>query len=153
MMQGYRRLLSTLLSYPGITLVGVLGVVVIVYVAYGKFNYGIEFFPSVEPDSAQVQVRARGDLSVLERDAIVQQVEGRLQGMPEVKALYARSMLSTSTQLAPDVIGVLQFQFTDWFTRRPASAILEDFLARTEDIPGIELEFRKQETARPAASP
>src|SRR5690554_2682916 len=86
MMQGYRRLLSTLLSHPGLTLVGVLGVVVVIYIAYGKFNYGIEFFPSVEPDSAQVQVRARGDLSVLERDAIVRQVEGRLQGMPEVRS-------------------------------------------------------------------
>ncbi|MGO1707778.1 MAG: efflux RND transporter permease subunit, partial [Oleiphilaceae bacterium] len=131
----------------------VLALVLVVYVAYGKFNYGIEFFPSVEPDSAQVQIRARGDLSVLERDAIVQQVEGRLQGMPEVKALYARSMLSTNTQLAPDVIGVLQFQFTDWFTRRPASAILDDFLARTDDIPGIELEFRKQENGPAGGKP
>ncbi|MGO1503272.1 MAG: efflux RND transporter permease subunit [Marinobacter sp.] len=153
MMQRYRRLLSTLLSYPGFTLIGVLALVVVVYVAYGKFNYGIEFFPSVEPDSAQVQVRARGDLSVMERDAIVQKVEDRLQGMPEVKALYARSMLSTNTQLAPDVIGVLQFQFTDWFTRRPASAILDDFLARTDDIPGIELEFRKQESGPAGGKP
>ncbi|OHY81003.1 efflux RND transporter permease subunit [Marinobacter sp. AC-23] len=153
MMHGYRRLLSTLLSYPGFTLVGVLGVVVVVYITYGKFNHGVEFFPSVEPDSAQVQVRARGDLSVLERDAIVQQVEGRLQGMPEVKAVYARSMLSVSTQMAPDVIGVLQFQFTDWFTRRPASAILDDFLARTEDIPGIALEFREQENGPAGGKP
>ncbi|MGO2134994.1 efflux RND transporter permease subunit [Marinobacter sp.] len=153
MMQRYRGLLSSLLSYPGFTLLGVLALVLVVYVAYGKFNYGIEFFPSVEPDSAQVQIRARGDLSVLERDAIVQQVEGRLQGMPEVKALYARSMLSTNTQLAPDVIGVLQFQFTDWFTRRPASAILDDFLARTDDIPGIELEFRKQENGPAGGKP
>ncbi|RBW50187.1 efflux RND transporter permease subunit [Marinobacter sp. F3R11] len=153
MMQGYRRLLSALLSYPGFTLAGVLAVVVVVYVAYGKFNYGIEFFPSVEPDSAQVQIRARGDLSVYERDAIVRQVEGRLQGMPEVKAVYARSMLSASTQMAPDVIGVLQFQFTDWFSRRRASAILEDFMARTEDIPGIELEFRKQENGPAGGKP
>ena len=153
MMQRYRGLLSKLLSYPGFTLLGVLALVLVVYAAYGKFNYGIEFFPSVEPDSAQVQIRARGDLSVLERDAIVQQVEDRLQGMPEVKALYARSMLSTNTQLAPDVIGVLQFQFTDWFTRRPASAILDDFLTRTEDIPGIELEFRKQENGPAGGKP
>jgi multidrug efflux pump len=153
MMRGYRRLLSTLLSYPSFTLLGVLVVIVLVYTAYGKFNYGIEFFPSVEPDSAQVQIRARGDLSVLERDAIVRQVEDRLQGMPEVKALYARSMLNVNSQLAPDVIGVLQFQFTDWFTRRSASSILGDFQTRTEDIPGIELEFRKQENGPAGGKP
>ena len=144
-MRMYRGLLSRLLRFPGFTLLGVLAVIVLIYVAYGRFNHGVEFFPSVEPDSAQVQVRARGDLSVWERDAIVRQVEQRLQGMPEVEALYARSMINTSTQLAPDVIGVLQFQFTDWYTRRPASAILADFRERTRDIPGIELEFRKQE--------
>ena len=145
MARGYRRLLSGLLSRPGMTLLGVLGLGVVIYLAYARFNHGVEFFPSVEPDSAQVQVRARGDLSVWERDAIVRDVEQRLRGMPEVKALYARSMVSASNQMAPDVIGVLQFQFTDWFTRRPASAILEDFRARTADIPGVKLEFRKQE--------
>ncbi len=145
MMQRYRGLLSALLRFPGFTLLGVLGIIVVIYAAYGKFNHGVEFFPSVEPDSAQVQIRARGDLSVQERDAIVRDVEKKLYGMPEVKALYARSMVSTSTRMAPDVIGVLQFQFTDWYTRRPANAILEDLRTRTEDIPGIELEFRKQE--------
>jgi multidrug efflux pump len=141
----YRALLAALLNAPGVTLLGALTVIVLIYAAYGRFNHGVEFFPSVEPDSAQVQIRARGDLSVWERDAIVRDVEQRLQGMPEVKALYARSMVTVSTQMAPDVIGVLQFQFNDWYTRRPASAILEDFRARTRGIPGIELEFREQE--------
>lgn len=141
----YRKVLSALLARPVLTLLGALVVIALIYAAYGRFNHGVEFFPSVEPDSAQVQVRARGDLSVYERDAIVREVERRLQGMAEVKALYARSMLTTSSEMAPDVIGVLQFQFNDWFTRRPASAILSDFRQRTADIPGIELEFREQE--------
>ena len=119
----YRKVLSALLARPVLTLLGALVVIALIYAAYGRFNHGVEFFPSVEPDSAQVQVRARGDLSVYERDAIVREVERRLQGMAEVKALYARSMLTTSSQMAPDVIGVLQFQFNDWFTRRPASTI------------------------------
>jgi len=141
----YRKILSTLLGRPGLTLLGTLVLIVLIYATYGRFNHGVEFFPSVEPDSVQVQVRARGDLSVWERDAIVQEVEQRLQNMPEVKALYARSMLSSDDQMAPDVIGVLQFQFDDWFTRRSASEILDDFARRTGDIPGVQLEFREQE--------
>jgi len=141
----YRKILSTLLGRPGLTLLGTLVLIVLIYATYGRFNHGVEFFPSVEPDSVQVQVRARGDLSVWERDAIVQEVEQRLQNMPEVKALYARSMLSSGDQMAPDVIGVLQFQFDDWFTRRSASEILDDFARRTGDIPGVQLEFREQE--------
>jgi multidrug efflux pump len=143
--KAYRAALARMLSSPGFTLFGVLAVVAVIYVAYAKLNHGVEFFPSVEPDSAQVQVRARGDLSVWERDEIVREVEQRLQGMPEVKALYARSMVSAGNRMAPDVIGVLQFQFTDWNKRRPATLILDDLRERTADIAGIELEFRKQE--------
>ena len=145
LMQTYRRVLASLLKRPGTTLLGVLAVIGLIYAAYGKFNHGVEFFPSVEPDSAQVQIRARGDLSIKERDAIVRQVEQRLTAMPEVEALYARSMITAGNRAAPDVIGVLQFQFTDWHTRRPASAILKEFRARTDDLPGIRLEFREQE--------
>ncbi len=144
-MKVYRHALANILQRPGLTLIGALVLIVLIYAAYGRFNHGVDFFPSVEPDSAQVQVRARGDLSVWERDAIVREVESHLLNMPEVKALYARSMLSTGNNMAPDVIGVLQFQFTDWYTRRPATEILEDFRERTAGIPGIELEFRKQE--------
>ncbi len=149
----YRRLLASVLGSPWLALGGVLVLVVAIYIAYGKFNHGVEFFPSVEPDSAQVQVRARGDLSIHERDGIVREVERRLMGMPEVEALYARSMVTPGNQMAPDVIGTLQFQFTDWYTRRPAEQILQDFRQRTEDIPGIELEFRKQEGGPAAGKP
>ncbi len=145
MKQGYRNLLARLVRFPGRTLIGALAVIGVIYAAYGEFNHGVEFFPSVEPDSAQVQIRARGDLSVWERDAIVREVETRLQGMPEVRELYARSTVNAGSRMAPDVVGVIQFSFTDWYTRRPASAILEDMRERTADIPGVELDFRKQE--------
>ncbi|OEY66946.1 efflux RND transporter permease subunit [Marinobacter sp. X15-166B] len=151
--RAYRKLLARVLRYPGRTLLGVMLVIGVIYGVYARFNYGVEFFPAIEPDSAQVQVRARGDLSIHERDAIVQQVERRLQGMPEVQALYARSMVSAGSQMAPDVIGVLQFQFTDWNERRPASAILDDFRQRTADIAGVELEFRKQEAGPGGGKP
>jgi len=62
----YRRLLDRALTFPGRTLFIMLAVIAVIYGAYARFHYGVEFFPSVEPDSAQVQVRARGDLSVWE---------------------------------------------------------------------------------------
>ena len=67
--------------------------------AYGRFNHGVEFFPEVEPESAQIWLRARGDLSVQEKDTLLKQVESRLLGMSEVKALYARSLALPDGQL------------------------------------------------------
>lgn len=141
----YRKTLEKLLVRPGLTFAGVMGGMVLIFIAYAKFNHGVEFFPAVEPESAQVWVRARGDLSIYERDKLLQQVENRLQRLPEVKALYARSLVSASNEMPPDVVGTLQFQFIDWDERRRAQDILDDMRSRTKDIPGVQLEFRQQE--------
>ncbi|WP_439859261.1 efflux RND transporter permease subunit [Pseudomonas sp. MBLB4136] len=143
--RAYRRLLQKLLRRPGLTLLGMLALIALIYAGYGRFNHGVEFFPEVEPESAQIWLRARGDLSVREKDQLLQQVESRLLGMAEVKALYARSLAQPDGQLGADVIGTLQFQFVDWHERRPAKRILADMSARTADLPGIVLEFREQQ--------
>ncbi len=151
--KAYRTVLARLLGSPVLTLAGVLLLIGVIYATYAAFNHGVEFFPDVEPESAQAQVRARGDLSIHERDAIVQEVEQRLRGMPEVESLYARSMVNPDTQLAPDVIGVLQFRFVDWDQRRPAQEILAQFRELTSDIPGVIVEFRQQQEGPGAGKP
>ncbi|PXX99875.1 efflux RND transporter permease subunit [Halomonas sp. LBP4] len=149
----YRGLLARLLTRPGWTLLGALLLMGLIYTAYARFNHGVEFFPSVEPDSAQVLVRSRGDFSAIEKDAVVRRVEARLAGMSEVEAIYARSFATPDEQIGSDVIGVLQFQLIDWQQRRPASAILADMAGRTADLPGIRLEFREQEAGPGAGKP
>ncbi len=143
--RAYGNLLTKLLRRPGLTFGGMVTAMVMTFIVYGFFNHGVEFFPSIEPESAQVLVRARGDLSIHERDDVLHGVEQRLLGLSEVKSLYARSLISASGELPPDVIGTLTFQFTDWHQRRPADEILNDMRKLTEDIPGIILDFRKQE--------
>lgn len=141
----YRALLARLLAWPGLTLLFALLLLALIYTAYARFNHGVEFFPAVEPDSAQVLVRARGDFSAAEKDAVVQRVEARLAGMSEVEALYARSFAVPNQQLGSDVIGVLQFQLIDWHRRRPVAEIFTEMSERTADLPGLALEFREQE--------
>ncbi|WP_417594625.1 efflux RND transporter permease subunit [Oceanospirillum sp.] len=151
--KAYRRILNLCLNFPASTLVLMLVLMGGIYAAYGKFNHGMEFFPDVEPESAQLQVRTLGDFSVYEKDALLQRIENRLYGMPEVEAMYARSFAAAGGQLAEDVIGVIQFRFTDWETRRPANLILDEMRERTQDIPGVILEFRKQEGGPPSGKP
>ncbi|MEG3081786.1 efflux RND transporter permease subunit [Halomonas sp. 5021] len=143
--RGYRHLLARLLKHPAWVLLIALLLMALLYTGYARFNHGVDFFPNVEPDSAQVLVRARGDFSAQETDAIVQRVEAKLSGMSEVRALYARSFAVPNEQMGNDVIGMLQFQFIDWHERRPAQAILDDMAKRAGDIPGITLEFQEQE--------
>ena len=143
----YLRLLAPLLRHPASTLGVVLLALVGSYAAYAQFGKGVEFFPEVEPEMALVQVHARGDLSIREKDRIVRQVESRILAMPELAAVYARSYNSPSGQgsTSEDVIGTIQLELIDWDQRRPAALILDEIGERTQEIPGIRVETRKAE--------
>jgi len=150
----YIRLLERLLKHPLKILLLAIVFLISVYAAYGLLGKGVEFFPKVEPQRALLNIRARGDLSVYEQDALVKQVENRLLDMKEIETLYSRSGINLRGQDLPaDTIGVIQMEFVDWWRRRPASEILEEIRRRTSDIPGIIVEARKQEGGPPVGKP
>ncbi|WP_275975285.1 efflux RND transporter permease subunit [Alkalimarinus coralli] len=153
LMSGYMRLLGALLRHPGKTLLLAMSIIVVTYIAYAQFGKGVEFFPDVEPETAQVLVHARGDLSIYEKDRLLKEVEQRLYGMSELKSLYARSFNRSQGGVAEDVIGSIQFQFVDWQGRRVASEILNEMQAKTSDLAGIKLEFRKEENGPSGGKP
>jgi len=123
------------------------------YAAYGAFGKGVEFFPDVEPENAVLHVRARGDLSVEETDALVREVESRLLDMSEFATIYARTGTTFRAQVTEDTVGLIQLEFVDWKQRRPAREILADVRARTADLAGIIIEARKEEAGPPVGKP
>lgn len=150
----YLALLKVLLRFPAATLVAAMGVMIATYMLYGAYGRGVEFFPDVEPNFAQVQIHARGDLSIHEKDAVVREVERRILNMEELRVVYGRSFVSgASNNMAEDVIGVIQLEFVDWQRRRPADQILAQIRELTADIPGVIIEPRKQENGPGAGKP
>src|SRR3546814_7206591 len=71
----YLAVLGFALRHPAKIVIAAVLVLVAVVVAYGSLGRGVEFFPDVEPNKAVVQVHARGNLAVEERDAMLRQVE------------------------------------------------------------------------------
>ncbi|AWL11587.1 Nickel-cobalt-cadmium resistance protein NccA [Saliniradius amylolyticus] len=152
----YLNLLSVLLQHPGKVLLGAILLLVGAYSAYGTFGRGVEFFPEVEPEFAQVQVRARGDLSIYERDKLVRQVEQQVLPMNGLETVYTRTMgggRNSSGQLAEDVIGVIQLEFVDWQQRRSADEILGEVRQRTQHIPGIIVQVQKAQNGPSQGKP
>jgi multidrug efflux pump len=123
------------------------------YATYGAFGKGVEFFPDVEPENAVLHVRARGDLSVEESDALVREVESRLLDMGEFATVYARTGTNFRAEVTEDTIGLIQLEFIDWKRRRPAREILEEVRSRTGDLAGIIVEARKEEAGPPVGKP
>ncbi len=136
----------TVLGYAIVFQAGVL-------LLFDQIGQGVEFFPEIEPEVGQLNIHARGDLSVLERDALVREVEQRIVGMPEYESVYARSGMRLGNDTAEDIIGRIQLQFVEWTERRPASEIMEDVRQRTADLAGIVVEPEVQESGITSGKP
>jgi multidrug efflux pump len=151
----YMRLVRVVTRHPLVTIVLTIALLVSVVQTYGRYGNGVEFFPDVEPEFALVQVRARGNLAITEKDALVRAVEQRLLGMEELETVYARvgGGQRGSQEVTEDTIGTIQFELVDWRERRSASEIMADIRARTADIPGAIIEVTKPAAGPPTGKP
>ena len=148
---GYVRVLQFAILRPWATLIMAVTFLLASFGAYGQFGNGISFFPSVEPDFAQVQVRARDNFSIFEKDALVRKVEERLFDYDEIASVYARS--GGGNQDAADLIGTIQIEFTEWDTRRTAAEIGEDIRTDMASIPGINVQVQTASSGPSAGKP
>jgi multidrug efflux pump len=147
----YMWVVGKAVRHPVITLflaLGILGSVPFAYIQYGK---GMEFFPDVEPDFGLLYVKARGNLSITERDALVAQAEARILGWPGIATVYTRTGGSggMGNDVAEDVIGTIQYEFVDWTERKNANAILADLRAAMTGIPGVDIEVSVPQAGPP----
>ena len=151
----YVRMLRRFSHYPVLVLIAAAMIAVSAYASYGKFGRGIEFFPDVEPEIAQLQIHTRGNLSAKERDRLVSAVEQRILDVDGIATMYARSGVSFSGEdnVDEDVIGILLLEFEHWRERRPAAEILAEVRERAANIAGISLEVRKEAAGPPVGKP
>ena len=150
---GYIRFLRFAVGHPWPVILLALAILVMVYAGYGAFGKGVEFFPEVEPENALIQIRARGDLSIQERDKLVREVEARVIDMHEFNSIYARSGSAFRSDVSDDTVGLIQLEFIDWELRRPAKQIFAEIRQRTSDLAGIIIEVRQQESGPPVGKP
>jgi multidrug efflux pump len=142
------------LRHPVIVIFTGLAILIGTVMASIAFSAGVEFFPNTEPDRAQVQIHARGNMSVNERDNLVKSVEHEILAMNaedhDLQSVYSVTKAdvggrSGGEELAEDVIGTITLEFADWDKRRKVDTILSDIRERTAPIPGIRIELTKDE--------
>jgi len=119
-------------------LFGTLAITVLVFTLYGMSGLGVQFFPEIEPEGGNIIVRGYGDLSIYEKQSLMQEVESKLLDMEEIESLFVRTG-------GRDRIGRIRYNLVDWTQRRKASEIIEDMTQRTASIAGVEIEIGKDE--------
>jgi multidrug efflux pump len=151
----YMRTVRLALRHPGLTLTLAAFLLIAVQTAYGKFGRGVEFFPKVEPDYGQVIVHARGNLSLDEKNRLLSEVERRVLAFDGLKTVYTRvgEQPRGMSEISEDTIGVIQFEFADWRSRKPAHAIMDAIRENTAEIPGILVEVTAPRAGPPTGKP
>lgn len=144
--RGYVTLLSHIIAKPWRFIIGMVVTMAAIFVVYGIFGAGAQFFPSVEPRNASVVVRGAPGMSIEEKDALMRPVEDYARQLDGIRVVYARS---GKTGYDQDEIGNIQLEFTHWENRRTADAILADIRNFAKDLPGIKVETNKQEGGPP----
>ncbi|SFI69284.1 efflux RND transporter permease subunit [Celeribacter neptunius] len=108
---------------PFVAILTVIGAVGGVFVYYGGHNKGMEFFAATEPEQAIIYVRARGNLSVAEKDALVAQAEDVILNQPGVDNAFVFAgagglNANTGGSSGPrDTIGQIQVELIPWEDR------------------------------------
>lgn len=146
----YIRFLRNSLRHPWRNVGIVTTMLIAIYAAFFAFGRGTEYFPDVEQTFAMVDIRARGDMSIDEKDFLVRQVEERLLGMPEIEYLYVKTGAVRET---PDQIGSITLNYVPWDQRRKSDDILAEVRTRTADLAGIVIETRKPDPGPPRGKP
>ncbi len=141
-------------------------VVVTTFNYFGANNNGVEFFVDSEPEQAIVYVRARGNHSLAEKDALLRQAEEVAIAQPGVESVFSFAGAgglnqNTGGAQAPlDTIGQIQLELTPWEDRPHVDTpwilgltrevvdpafdgdfVLDEMEAKLKQIPGIQIEI------------
>ncbi|WP_343115807.1 efflux RND transporter permease subunit [Ostreiculturibacter nitratireducens] len=136
---------------PLVTIAAVGGFVVTVFMIYGANNRGTEFFVESETEQAIVYVRARGNLSLAEKDALLAEAEQIVLGTEGIDSVFAfagTGGLNQNTggaQSPLDTVGQIQIEMQPWESRKndpelDGDLVLDRVMAKLEALPGIKVE-------------
>lgn len=153
---GFGRFIHMIVGNPVMPFVTIASVVgfsfFIIMVAYPASNPRVEFFVETEPERAVAYVRARGNLSLDEKDRLLRQVEDQLIETPGVQSIFAfagnggLNQAGDAGSVPNDTIGQIQLELEDWRVRgvNTGNAILADARERAAQVPGVYVELNEQ---------
>jgi CzcA family heavy metal efflux pump len=158
----YKRRLDWALDHRALVLGGVLALFVLVIVAFGMFNAGVEFFPETEPRQIWASVEMPPGTRLEHTDSVVQELERRLRDLPDVNVLAAAAGAGASgdefsggrSEGGDPTRGRVVLDLLDLEDRRQSSfTTLEEARARVKGIPGAVINVERPAEGPPVGDP
>ena len=164
---GFGRLTERLVGNPiapVLTIASVIGLIIATFTYYGKHNNGISYFVESEVEQAVIYLRARGNLSLQEKDTILAEAEAKILGTEGISSVFAfageggLNQNTNGAQAPRDTVAQIQVETTPWEDRpdRPdlkGALVMERVMARLAEIPGVKAEFLAQDRGPASGKP
>lgn len=133
---------------PFVAIGAALGGMFMIVSTFSENNYGVEFFVKTEPERSLIYVRARGNLSLAEKDRLVRQVEDTVLDVDGVASVFAFAgnggLEKRGGDGPPDSIGEIQLELLPWDERRAGDEIIAEVEERIASVPGVIAELQVQ---------
>jgi multidrug efflux pump len=161
MQKKYVGALGWTLRRRGLTIAGSIGFLIVVFMLYGVFNSGVEFFPDVEPEQVNVSIEAPPGTSLEVTNDVAREVETRINAIPgrgDIEFLAAN--IGTSDDpfdfggQGTSNKGMISITFFPKANRSQSSfATMEEIRRATENIPGANIRVNALDWGPPVGAP
>ncbi|MDG1997075.1 MAG: efflux RND transporter permease subunit [Emcibacteraceae bacterium] len=140
----YVRLVDRIIRHPVRFSTSIVGGIIAIFILFGASGTPVQFFPEMDPETIQIHVHARGNLSLNERNVLVRQVSSLIKHNPNVKNFQSTTsaVVDNSQDRAEDVVGTLFLNFIDWDEReKSVNDIIAEMREQTDALPGMVVEY------------
>jgi len=154
----YRPTLAWALRHKGVTM----GLMILLFVAVNAlfvvYNHGVELFPDIDPNVAQVSIEAPSGTRIELTDAYAATVEREVAKIGDLVAYSAAVGVATDGmgggETAPSNQALVTMEFVDMIERSRSSRVaLDDLRARLADFTGAVVRVEKMEEGPPTGKP
>lgn len=154
----YTPTLRWALRHKAVTLGGMVGIFVVVAALFAAFNHGVELFPNVEPNVAQVVLEAPSGTRIELADSYTRQVEAQVAAIGDLVAYNAAVGVATDGmgggETAPSNQALVTLEFVDRVERsRSSRDALDDLRGRLASFTGATVTVEEMDMGPPTGKP
>jgi multidrug efflux pump len=154
----YEKAVRKSLKYRKTSIVLVFGILIITFILYGFFNNGVEFFPNVEPNSANININTPVGTNIEETNNLTKTIEKSIPKDENIETIVvnvgsSNNPLDYSGEGIPNK-SVIAINFIDNIDRKISSyETMEKIRQVISEIPGGTIEIEKKQMGPPVGKP
>lgn len=153
----YEKTLRYVLKHRLLTISGTVGLLILSFIVYGKFNNGVEFFPNVEPRQANINIQMPSGTNIDKTNAFTKTVEDKLKPYADIEFFVANVGTSNNPMDFGGSVSnksTVTVNFFDKLDRKRSSfESMEDIRHAITGFSGGDIDIQKQAMGPPTGPP